>query len=642
MPVRRIESVRKRDGRVVPYDEQKIAEAILRAARSVGHDNAAIGRDLASVVTMYLERYHERETPSSEEIQQLVEKILFDTGHAGIARAYIVHREKKGRPGETAAPPAEDLFPTNLLLVDGATRGEVAPWGRDRISQALVKEAGLEEGPASEIAGAVEQKIFRLGQRRVSTTLIRELVNHELLARGYGSKLRRQIVVGLPKYDLGRLVGDDETRIDPDGMCRTIGQTTLKQYALQEIFSRDVSDAHVEGRLHIHGLEEPLKLHALFPSVREIRRTGVRVRGSAALSEPARDARTLTAQLSRLEADARRFVSGPVIFGHLSEAYDQLLWGADEERMAGEIEHLAAALEGAWGWVHPEHRTAAGIAALGRALVSVKAVGEELREFCRLASDRPMVFAFERGTSSAGGTLVPGGAGCTGSWGARAQAVTVNLPQAFYRAEAGSDFYAELEASIDLAVKAHLQKRQLLRKFADRDSGTFGMGMGWVADGAGALAFDAFDFSVGLSGLNESVKLLLTGEEILGSDAGIRLALRIVSYVYFRLREEGARHGMRVALEDVDEDEAGDRFGRIDGQMYARARGILADRTRYTPGFRVRGGASYETLSVEARFHTLVPTARATVGQGRLSPPDLFAALARLHAETLASRVAVE
>src|SRR5262245_52635514 len=98
MPIRKVESVRKRDGAGVPYDEHKIADAILGAARAAGQDNPTIGRDLAGVVTMYLERYRERDLPTSEEIQHLVEKILFETGHAPIARAYIVHREKKGKP----------------------------------------------------------------------------------------------------------------------------------------------------------------------------------------------------------------------------------------------------------------------------------------------------------------------------------------------------------------------------------------------------------------------------------------------------------------------------------------------------------------------------------------------------------------
>lgn len=634
MPIRKVETVRKRDGRVVPYDEQKIAEAIVRAARAAGHDNATIGRDLASVVTMYLERYRERDVPTSEEIQRLVEKILFDTGHAAVARAYIVYRERKGRPADGACPPVEDLFPANLVLVDGATRGEVAPWGRERIIAALTKEAGLEEAAAAEIAGAVEQKIFQLGQRRVSTTLIRELVNHELLARGYGSKLRRQIVVGLPKYDLGRLMGDEEARIDPDGMCRLIGQTTLKQYALQEIFTRDVADAHLEGRLHVHGLEEPLKLFALESSVPEIRRTGVRVRGSATLSEPARDARTLTVQLARVAADARRFIAGPITFLGLSEAYDQLLWGADDDRVHLEVEHVAAALEEAPFFVEPRHRTAAPLARLGRAIVWTSGVGEELREFCRLAADRGMLFVFARPHPSGGPPSVSEGR-------TLAQAVTLNLPQAFFRSEGGADFYTELEASIELAVKAHLQKRQLLRKFSDRATGAFGAAFGWPGEGAGAAAFDRFEYAVGLAGLNEAVKLL-SGQEILESDAAVRLALRLVSYVYFRLREESARQGIRLVLEDVPPGDALERFVRIDAQMYPRARGILADRARYTPGFRTRGPASFETLAVEARFHTLVPTARATAERARLSPGDLFAILERLFTGTPAARVAVE
>jgi anaerobic ribonucleoside-triphosphate reductase len=633
MPIRKVERVRKRDGTETAYDEQKIAEAIGRAARSAGQDSPTIGRDLAGVVTMYLERYHERDTPTTEEIQQLVEKILFDTGHGPIARAYILHRGKK----ETAAPapaPARDLFPSNLLLVDGATRGEVAPWDRQRIIVALVKEAGLEEAVAREIAEAVEQTIFRLGEHRILTSLIRELVNHELLARGFGSKVRRQIVVGLPKYDLGQLVADDEPRIDPEGMCRTIGQTTLRQYALQEIFSRDVADAHLEGRLHVQGIEEPLKFHGLSPSVAEIRRTGVRVRGSAVLSEPARDARTLTAQIGRIVADARRYVSGPISFPRLSEAFDQLLWGAGEEAVRSEIEHLAAAIEDAFTEVHPSHRTAILIASLGRCTLALGEGGDGLKDFCRAAMDRGMTFAFERPASAA--SPAP-----RSSWRATAQAVVLNLPQAFLRSEAGSDFYAELEAAIELAVKAHVQKRQLLRRFVDRASGTFGQSLGWMSDGAGALSFDAFQHAVGIAGLNEAVQLL-SGQEILEGDAPVRLALRIVSYIYFRLREEATRQGLPLVLEDVASGEAVERFARIDAQIYPRARGLLADRVRYTPGFRVRGTASFEALAVEARFHTLVPSARAAADRSRLGPADLQALLGRLQAETMATHLVVE
>jgi len=265
--------------------------------------------------------------------------------------------------------------------------------------------------------------------------------------------------------------------------------------------------------------------------------------------------------------------------------------------------------------------------------VTVSGAGEELKEFCRVGAERRMIFQFDRPNGN--------GAGASSEWSATAHAITLNLPQAFYRSEAGSDFYSELETSIELAAKAHLQKRQLLRKFTDRASGVFGGGTGWSAEGAGALRFEEFEYAIGIAGLNEVVRLL-SSEEILGSDAAVRLALRIVSYVYFRLREESTRHGLRLVLEDIPVADAADRFVKIDGQLYPRARGLLTDRTRYTPGFRVRGAPSFEGLAVEARFHTLVPTARATLERSRLSAAELFAILGRLHSETQASRLAVE
>ena len=338
-------------------------------------------------------------------------------------------------------------------------------------------------------------------------------------------------------------------------------------------------------------------------------------------------------------ADAKRYVSGPLTFPRLSEAYDSLLLDASEEKLREEMEYLSIALGDSKTGVDPGHRIAAPIAALGRASVTVPTVSAELREFCRLAADRGMVFDFQRPPIDGNGN------GSTrldeDAWTGTVQAVTLNLPQAFYRSEGVSDLYAELDNSIALAVKAHQQKRQLLRKVVDRESGTFGQGIGWVADGTGVIKFDTCGYAIGLAGLSETVKLM-TGEETIETEAATRLAFRIVSYVFFRIQEEAARLGMRLALEEIPPGDVLDRFGRIDAQMYARARSILADRTRYTPGFRVRGPSTFESLAVEARFHTLVPTAHAATDRMRFSPTDLFAVLTRLHAETLASRLAVE
>ncbi len=91
----KIKFVKKRDGRIVPFDKRKIAEAIFKAAKSVGGENYYLAEDLAEVVTLYLEKTYPTDTPEVEEIQDIVEKILIKTGHAKTAKSYILYRQKR-------------------------------------------------------------------------------------------------------------------------------------------------------------------------------------------------------------------------------------------------------------------------------------------------------------------------------------------------------------------------------------------------------------------------------------------------------------------------------------------------------------------------------------------------------------------
>jgi ribonucleoside-diphosphate reductase alpha chain len=88
-----IKSTVKRDGRVVPFDQTKIADAIFRAAKSVGGDDRKLAEKLAEEVCKKLKV--EENNPSAEKVQDLVEKILIENGHAKTAKAYILYRHKK-------------------------------------------------------------------------------------------------------------------------------------------------------------------------------------------------------------------------------------------------------------------------------------------------------------------------------------------------------------------------------------------------------------------------------------------------------------------------------------------------------------------------------------------------------------------
>lgn len=92
----KIKKIQKRDGSLVDFDRNKITEAIFKAAESVGGKDRQTAVGLTNVIVRELEyRYGSTKIPNVEEIQDLVEKILIETGHAKTAKAYILYRYKK-------------------------------------------------------------------------------------------------------------------------------------------------------------------------------------------------------------------------------------------------------------------------------------------------------------------------------------------------------------------------------------------------------------------------------------------------------------------------------------------------------------------------------------------------------------------
>jgi ribonucleoside-diphosphate reductase alpha chain len=84
----------KRDGTYVRFKVSKISEAIEKAMSAVGMYNEELPRLLAEKVCLEVGK-HEGKTPSVEDVQDAVEKVLMNEGHGDIAKAYILYRQKR-------------------------------------------------------------------------------------------------------------------------------------------------------------------------------------------------------------------------------------------------------------------------------------------------------------------------------------------------------------------------------------------------------------------------------------------------------------------------------------------------------------------------------------------------------------------
>ena len=90
----------KRDGRVVPFNTDKIAKAIYQSAVSVGGSNYEEAEDLAVKVCEYLEQKLTNTNPTVEQVQDAVEHVLIEEGHATTAKAYILYRAERTKQRE--------------------------------------------------------------------------------------------------------------------------------------------------------------------------------------------------------------------------------------------------------------------------------------------------------------------------------------------------------------------------------------------------------------------------------------------------------------------------------------------------------------------------------------------------------------
>ncbi|MBQ7784018.1 MAG: anaerobic ribonucleoside triphosphate reductase, partial [Oscillospiraceae bacterium] len=91
----------KRDGRKVTFNVEKIAKAIYKAAQAVGGTDYEASMKIAvDVCELCEKKYGSSSTPTVEQVQDLVEKVLMEEGHAKTAKAYILYRSDRTRARE--------------------------------------------------------------------------------------------------------------------------------------------------------------------------------------------------------------------------------------------------------------------------------------------------------------------------------------------------------------------------------------------------------------------------------------------------------------------------------------------------------------------------------------------------------------
>jgi ribonucleoside-triphosphate reductase len=696
--------VQKRNGDIVDFDTAKIADAIFRAARSLGGDDRRLAATLADAVVRQLYEQHGPHIPTVEEIQDGVERILMENGHTRTARAFILYRDErhKARRRRAAAHPrplvGKKGEPTDFALFVRTSDETIRRWDRGRISRALVREASLDQKEAEKVAREVEEIIINSSVKRVTSSLVRELVNARLVERGLEDYRKRHERLGVPVSELEHLLffkNRENANIphNPEATNMTLAESTLKQYALSSVFDPDVADAHIRGDIHLHDLGFVNRPYCSGQSLEYVKKFGLSLPNALSMAKPARHPETLLAHMVKFSAALQGHFAGAIGWDAVNLFFAPFIAGRSER----DVRQLAQMLVFEYSqqnvarggqaifsdinlyWEIPQHF--ADVDAIGP---GGRYTGKKYREYlpeaqrlvwaifdvykegdgsgrpfffpkplvhmtdaffrtegwqdflyhiCDVAADKGNTyFVFDRGETAKVSEC------CRLSfklekddlkdaatpWKMRycaLQNVTLNLPRVAYLANHDeTTLFALLRQNLELAVRAHQQKRSFIEKLLSlRGDGPLAL-LTMDRDGEPYLRMDRATYLVGVLGLNEMAQYHL-GQELHQSEAAFRFGLKTLAFLNLECRRLSAEHGMRFVLEQTPAESTAYRLAKLDLAYFSdQAQQVVKGRADqgsvyYTNSTYLNVGQRIdpvERVYQEGKFHDMIEAGALT------------------------------
>ncbi len=675
----------KKDGRRESFSKDKIKKGVIRACEKLPVSYKTIEK-LVDDIEAEVRSFGQEEVAATV-LGDMVMKKLKEINEVAYVRFASYYKSftditsfQKSLDAVNVISEEQTKDSTDIhLFVSAPTQGLTSKWDRQKIIEALMNETGITKEEAESIAVSVEKKVLGSGMKTITVSLVRELVDNELFERGLGKKLEKQQTLGIPSFNLNQIIftkSNENSNIaanNPEAVNMEIAEVILKQYALKEIFSKDVADAHMGGAIHIHNLGMPIRVYCSAHSPEYLKKYGLRLLNLSTASTPAKYAGTLTGHINTFLASMQAYYAGALGLAYINIFYAPLLVGYDYKRMKQEAQYLIFSCSqnafsrggqtlfidfnihlgtpsylknvpaiGAGGkYMHkmpdgsikylddvPRDEKGDLIQPKEGRILTYSDFEHEAQSFAKammevwMAGDsdgKPFpfpkfnlhinnetftdpkqneLFNFACKVSSANGAtyFVFDREDATLSQCCRLKTkitdnymiqhpesmrfcgflnVTLNLPQAAYRAEGDLDkTIEEIRKTMDTAAKAHLQKKTFIRKISSQPGAPlWQLGMA-TPDGKPYVDLEKVTHIIGLIGLNECVKRV-TGQELHESDEAYKTGLKIISAMYFKCKELEKQLGVKFTLEETPAESTSLRLAKLDMVKYPEAKNYI-------------------------------------------------------------------
>ena len=206
---------------------------------------------------------------------------------------------------------------TDLSVFVRTSTDDIVAWDREKIVKALVKETGLNREVASIIAIEVDKQIRAMNIKNITAPLIRELVDVKLLEYGLEDARRKHTRLGVPVYDVRKIIchknkENANTPHSPEATNLTLAENIKKEYALLNVFSLPVADAHMRGDIHLHDLGFVDRPYCSGQSIEYIKKFGLDLPDAPLTARPAEDADELISQIVKFSIALHGHFAGAI------------------------------------------------------------------------------------------------------------------------------------------------------------------------------------------------------------------------------------------------------------------------------------------------------------------------------------------
>ncbi len=550
-----ISEVRKRNGSIAEFNKMKIARAIFKAAKACGGNDFDMALHLTDEVMAYVgERYSE--PVDIENIQDAVEKVLIENGHAKTAKKYILYRHQHAEAREKNALAGATIQLMNNYLNDSDWQIKENANGADRSVMALynytreefVKLYWLNDIYPVEVAHAHESGDMHIHDLGFLSPYCSGWDLYQLIMEGF----RGERQSSAPAKHLSTLLGQ---------LANSIFATQLENAGAQAFSS---FDTYLAPFVYYDKLSFGEVKRLIKSFVFEINMP-MRVGGQAPFSN-------LTFDLSCPSnlKDTTVVIGGQIqdmCYGQFQEEMDMINKAFVECMMEGDSKgrlftfpiptlNITAGFD--WEAAVVKEWMALtmkfGVPYFANFVNSDLSPEDARSMCCRLRLD-------QRELRKRGGGLF-GSNPLTGSIGV----VTVNMPRIGYRASDETDFFKRLGSVIDIAVESLELKRKCIEKWTDEGLYPYcRIYLGGIKEKTGDYWSNHFS-TIGLVGMNEALMNFL-GKDI-GSEEGRAFANAIMDYLRERMAGIQESTGYMYNLEATPAESTAYRLALKDRSMY--------------------------------------------------------------------------